>query len=91
MPATATALDVFTDEDGSYHVVGPCTRDEALALMREHASANGDPAGPPAQAPADLVTGWVSHAVLDAPQGDPAYPLVPAGTPDALPITTSLS
>lgn len=89
MDADAIELDVFTDDDG-YYVVGPCTPEQALALMREHAAANGDSEGPAATSPAELITGWVSRPVLDAPEGDPLYPRVAAGTSHALPVTSSL-
>ncbi|MFI6026368.1 hypothetical protein [Amycolatopsis magusensis] len=84
------ALVVFVDEDGNFNVVGPCTRERALALMRAYAAANGDTTGPAAQVPADLVTGWVLNPVPGIPDGDVTYAPVPPGTPGALPITTSL-
>ncbi|WP_326945774.1 hypothetical protein OG439_40620 [Amycolatopsis sp. NBC_01307] len=87
---TATGLRVWIDEDGNYNVLGPCTREQALDLMREYAVAVDDHDGPTAQSPADLDTGWVLNPVPGFPDGDVMYAPVPAGTPGALPVTTSL-
>ncbi|RSD20107.1 hypothetical protein [Amycolatopsis eburnea] len=93
MSAGARSLTVFVDEDANYHVVGPCTREQALTLLREHAAYLDDPEALRdlnAQTPADLEVGWVLNPVPGIPDGDVTYAPVPAGTPGALPITTSL-
>ncbi|MGW4058664.1 hypothetical protein ACWEGE_10295 [Amycolatopsis sp. NPDC004747] len=90
MTTAPAAIEVFTDEDGNYHVVGPCTREHALALMRDHAAYLEDSHGPNALAPEHLDCWWARNPVPGIPDGDVIYEPVPAGTPGAVPVTTSL-
>ncbi|MEV4604919.1 hypothetical protein AB0K15_47195 [Amycolatopsis sp. NPDC049253] len=75
-----SAFEAWEDDNGDVHVLGTHDREQAWAAVEAWAAESGeslDGAGP-----RDLALAWVIESEPDY------FALVPAGTPDAIQVTT---